>query len=48
MDNLKQISIWLIKTLCIDTNAKTATLTEDITFEGKYIGTYEIKIKKIK
>jgi len=48
MDNLKQVSIWLIKTLCIDTNAEKATLTEDITFEGKKIGRYEITIKKIK
>jgi hypothetical protein len=48
MDKLTLTSIWLIKNLCIDTNADVANLEQDITFEGKKIGRYKITIKKIK
>lgn len=47
MDTITQCIIYLIKNLCIDTNAETAKLEQDITFEGKKVGRYRITIKKI-
>ena len=40
-------SIWLIKTLCIDTNATIANIEQDIIYEGKNLGRYKITIKKL-
>lgn len=47
MDKLTTVTIWLIKTLCVDTNAEVARLEQDITFEGKKIGRYKITVEKI-
>jgi len=44
---MEQCSIWLIKNLCIDTNASTAKLEQDITFQGKKMGKYKITIEKV-
>lgn len=44
---MTQCSIWLIKHLCIDTNATSANLEQDITHEGKKLGRYKITIEKI-
>lgn len=40
-------TIWLIKNLCIDTNADTAKIEQDVTFEGKKVGDYRITIEKL-
>lgn len=47
MNDTTTVAIWLIKKLCIDTNADKATLTQDITHKGNSIGTYKIMIEKI-
>jgi hypothetical protein len=47
MENIQTVGMWLIKKLCIDTDATTATLELDMTFEGKPIGTYRITIEQI-
>jgi hypothetical protein len=50
MEELKKMelcAIWLIKRLCLETNAEKAELTQDITHEGKPIGTYRITIEKV-
>ena len=44
---MEQCSIWLIKNLCIDTNAETAKIEQDITFKGKKMGKYKITIEKL-
>jgi hypothetical protein len=44
---MTQCSIWLIKNLCLDTNAESAVLEQDITHEGKNMGRYQITIKKL-
>ncbi len=47
MDTMTQCAIWLIKNLCLDTNATTAKLEQDVTFEGNKLGRYKITIEKI-
>jgi len=47
LEKMKMCSIWLIKHLCLDTNADTATLEQDITKDEMKIGTYKITIEKI-
>jgi hypothetical protein len=39
--------IFLVKTLCLDTNATEATITQNITHYGKRIGRYRITIAKV-
>lgn len=49
-DILKQTelcALFLIKNLCIETNAETAHITQDVTFQDKPIGTYKITIEKV-
>lgn len=41
-------AIWLVKHLCIDTNAETAKLEQNIIHEGKDLGRYKITIEKVK
>lgn len=48
LEMMNAFSIWLIKTLCIDTNATTVKIEQDITFKGKKIGRYKITIEKLK
>lgn len=48
LEKLKLCAIWLIKNLCIDTNAESAKYETDITHEEKNLGRYKITIKKIK
>lgn len=47
LQKMELCSIWLIKHLCIDTEAKTATLEQDITHFGKTIGRYKLTISKL-
>lgn len=47
MENPTTVAIWLIKKLCIDTNATKATLTQDVIFKGESIGTYKITVEKL-
>ena len=49
MNELEKVNmcvIFLAKNLCIDTNATEATITQDITHEGKKVGKYKIVITK--
>lgn len=48
IEKMTMCAIWLIKYLCIDTNATTAKLEQEVTFEGKVLGTYKITIEKVK
>jgi len=41
-------ALFLIKNLCIDTNAETAKMEQEVTFEGKKIGRYLITVEKLK
>ncbi len=47
IEKMKMCAIWLIKNLCIDTNATTSKLEQTITHEGKDIGRYKITIEKV-
>lgn len=47
IEKMEMCAIWLIKNLCIDTNAVTAKLEQDITHEGKEMGRYKITIEKL-
>lgn len=44
---MKLCCMWLIKKLVLDTNAKKATITQDMTHEDIYIGTYKITIEHV-
>ena len=47
---LKQVdrsAVFLIKTLCLETNASEATITQSITHYRRRIGRYRITIEKI-
>lgn len=48
MDNLHTVGFWLIKKLCLDTNAEKATFTIDGFHdkEGNQLGDWEITVKK--
>lgn len=49
-EKLNAICIWLIKKLCIDTNADEVKITQENFHNkktGKVYGTYEIIIKKV-
>lgn len=45
IEKMTMCSIWLIKKLCIDTNATVAKLEQDITDKGENIGRYKITIE---
>jgi hypothetical protein len=47
MDEVQTVGIWLIKKLCKDTNATTASLTIDLTHHGKPDGKYKITVEEI-
>lgn len=47
MTKMKLCAMWLIKKLLLDTNAKKATITQDMTHEDIYIGTYKITIEHV-
>lgn len=49
MEDLNTICFWLIKTLCVETNADEAkhTLT-GVTYKGEDLGDYEIIVRKKK
>ena len=47
MNDLQTVCIWLIKKLCLDTEAETASIEQDITFKGEKIGRYKITITKL-
>lgn len=44
---VSQCGIYLVKTLCIETNATTAKLEQTITNNDKEVGRYKITIEKI-
>ena len=48
-DKIYQIAIWLVKTLCLDTNADKATYTlKDFRHkDGWDLGDWQITVKKI-
>lgn len=48
LDMAVQCCIWLVKNLCIDTNAEKASVEQEMTYLGKSIGTYRVTIEKIK
>lgn len=48
LQKLTLCAIWLIKTLCIDTNAVSAKYETNVIHEGKDMGRYKITIEKIK
>lgn len=48
LDNLQQVAIWLIKTLCLDTNATEANYeVKGLNHLGKEMGDYKITIKRL-
>jgi len=49
-DILKQTelcALFLIKQLCLETNAEKATITQEVTFQDKAIGTYKLTVEKV-
>ncbi len=49
LENVNMCAIYLVKTLCVDTNAETAKYTlSGFHDKEKTLGDYEITIKKIK
>lgn len=47
LKHIERSAVFLIKTLCLDTNATEATVTQTITHYGKRVGRYRINIEKI-
>lgn len=47
MNDITTVAKYLIKKLCLDTNATKATLTQEVTYLEKPIGTYKITIEKV-
>jgi hypothetical protein len=47
LKHTERSAVFLIKTLCLDTNAAEAIITKTITHYGKRVGRYSITIKKI-
>lgn len=47
LQKMKICAIWLIKNLCIDTDADSADLEQGVTHQGKSIGRYKITIAKL-
>lgn len=47
IEKMNMCAIWLIKHLCIETNATTASLEQDITYEGKKLGRYRVTIEEL-
>lgn len=47
MEKLTMVALWLIKILCLDTNATTASVEQDVTHQGKEVGRYKITVKKL-
>lgn len=45
--NVELCGLYLAKTMCVETNATTASLELDMTHEGKPIGKYKITIEKV-
>jgi hypothetical protein len=45
--HVDQCAIFLIKTLCLDTNATEANITQDLTHYGKTVGRYRVTITKL-
>lgn len=48
MEKMTMCAIWLIKYLCLETNATKAKLEQNITLKGEKLGRYRITIEKIK
>ena len=50
MNDINTVCIWLIKKLCVDTNADEAKITQENFHDkktGKVYGTYEIIVRKV-
>lgn len=47
VEKMTMCAIWLIKNLCIETQATRSVLDQDITHFGEKIGRYRITIEKI-
>jgi hypothetical protein len=49
VNDMNICAMWLIKNLCLDTNAETATITQENVHGpgGKNYGDYEIVIRKV-
>lgn len=45
--HVDRCATFLVKALCLDTNATEATITQNLTHYSKSIGRYRITIKKI-
>jgi len=44
---MTQCCIWLIKHLCIDTEATNSSVVQNITKDGVFIGRYKISIERV-
>jgi hypothetical protein len=47
LKHVDRCAVFLIKTLCLDTNATQASITQTITHYGKRVGRYCITIETI-
>lgn len=47
IQKMRTCAIWLIKHLCVDTEATSAKIEQNINYQGKKLGRYRITIEKI-